>query len=108
MKVLKKAHQNIITVIIGTRRHCWIPVSGFNNAHKLVITLFYTNLPKRKNKFSTCNETHSIPKCVLFKNIDLSLSLSSLLRYCIDIAKLLFWVLWACLDMKTKNNSITL
>ena len=107
--MLKKAHQNIIAITIGTGRHyCWTPVSGFNNAHKLAITLFMPIYLKEKNKISTGNETHSIPKCVLFKNIDLSLSLSSLLRYCIDIAKLLFWVLWACLDMKTKNNSITL
>ena len=73
---MKKAHQNIIAITIGTGRHyCWTPVSGFNNAHKLAITLFMPIYLKEKNKISTGNETHSIPKCVLFKNIDLSLSL---------------------------------
>ena len=35
-------------------------------------------------------------------------SLPSFLRYCNDIANLLFWVLWACLAMATKNVDINL
>ena len=34
--------------------------------------------------------------------------LTSFLRYCKDIANLLFWVLWECLVMPINNDSITL
>ena len=34
------------------------------------------------------------------------LSLTSFMKYYKDIANLLFWVFWACLDIHTKNKSI--
>ena len=42
------------------RHYCCFPGSVFNNAHKSVITFFYTILPKRKNKLPKGSETDSI------------------------------------------------
>ena len=40
--------------------------------------------------------------------IQLHPPLASFLRYYIDFANLLFWVIWACLAMPTKINQINL
>ena len=37
-----------------------------------------------------------------------TLSLLYFLRYCKDLVKLLFWVVWACLAMTTKNDNMSL
>ena len=37
-----------------------------------------------------------------------TLSFTSFLRYCREIANFLFWVIWACLATHIKNDSITL
>ena len=52
---------------------------------------------------SACRKPWCLSWC-----IKSNLSLNSFLEHCKDIANLLIWVLWACLDTSTRGNSINL